>query len=230
MTDCEQKPKQKILRRVAQADPDVVCYTEAIQSALPPGFTIEPSADYGYSNTGLRRKVVLWSKHPWTTVDESGYSGMPSGRFISGVSGGIRFVGVCIPWRDAHVDTGRQDRSRWEEHLSYCRGLGKILEQYSRSAAPICVLGDFNQQIPRGTQPKHVYMSLLGAIPERFTISTFGMDDSEGKRLIDHFVVCPRLTAEAVEILPRISPDGTRLSDHAGILTALRVNRATQGG
>jgi hypothetical protein len=33
--------------------------------------------------------------------------------------GPIRFVGVCIPWRDAHVRTGRRDRAPWEDHLRF---------------------------------------------------------------------------------------------------------------
>jgi hypothetical protein len=33
--------------------------------------------------------------------------------------GPIRFVGVCIPWRDAHVRTGRRDRAPCEDHLRF---------------------------------------------------------------------------------------------------------------
>jgi len=215
-----------IQQRIAGADPDVVCYTEVLRSVLPGGYTIEADADYGYSNTGEKRKVVLWSKHPWTDVDRFGDPKLPSGRYASGVTGGVRFVGVCIPWRDAHVKTGRKDREPWEDHLSYCHGLGDLLERYARCAEPICVFGDFNQRIPRTTQPEHVFEALLSAIPKGFRIHTEGLKDAEGNRLIDHLAVSPALEAHVEEILPRFAPDGTRLSDHVGLLTKLKLEKA----
>lgn len=218
-----------IQRRIADVDPDVVCYTEVIRSTVPKeGFMIEASPDYGYSNTGEKRKVILWSKSPWTEFDDNGGPNLPTGRFVSGVAGGIRFVGVCIPWRDAHVKTGRRDRNPWEDHLLYCRELGRILKTFSRSELPICVLGDYNQRIPRQFQPQHVFDALLEAIPKQFRIATKGMIDKDGKSLIDHITVSPDLNLTIEEIIPRISPDGTRLSDHVGVFATLQPNRANK--
>lgn len=212
-----------ISRKIAEIDPDVVCYTEVLRSVLPEGFTIESNADFGYSNTGQKRKVILWSKYPWVHFDEVGDSDLPPGRFVSGIVGGIRFVGVCIPWRDAHVKTGRKDRKPWQDHLSYCAGLGNILKRYSRSNEPQCILGDFNQRIPRVSQPEYVSKALLSAFPEGFRIATEGMEDADGKRLIDHFAISPSLTANIEKVLPRFAPDGTRLSDHVGVMARLRI-------
>ena len=36
------------------------------------GFTIQSEDDYGYKNPGARRKVVLWSKRTWESVDSFG--------------------------------------------------------------------------------------------------------------------------------------------------------------
>jgi exonuclease III len=218
-----------IRKKIEEADPDVVCYTETNRSTLPEqGFVIAADANYGYPNTGEKRKVILWSKCAWSECDVFGGAGLPSGRFISGVTGGIRFVGVCIPWRDAHVRTGRRDREPWEDHFSYCKELGDILERYSRSKVPICVLGDYNQRIPKGTQPQRAYDALIEAIPGQFDIVTKGILDPDGKSLIDHFAVSPELSAEGVEVLHRLTPDGTRLSDHVGVVTTLKINKANK--
>ncbi len=220
--------RQEIIREIiAKADPDVVCYTEVIRANLPTeGYAIESDPDYGYTNTGERRKAILWSKHPWSELDRLDDPSLPSGRYVAGVTAGIRFIGVCIPWRDAHVRTGRKDRQPWEDHLAYCRALGNILQKYSQSDVPICILGDYNQRIPRGTQPVSVFEALLGAIPKQFAIATAGMKDAEGKSLIDHVAVSQGLQAKVEEIIPRFATDGTRLSDHVGVLTTLTKTNA----
>lgn len=210
-----------IQERVAAIDADVVCHTEVVRTMIPEGHSIESHPDYGYPNEGGRRKVVLWSKQPWTEVDTVGDDELPSGRFASGITGGVRFVGVCIPWRDAHVKTGRRDRTCWEDHLSYCRGLARVLNGYTAHRMPTCVVGDFNQRIPRLGQPLTVAKALSDAIPPDFTIATAGMKDNEGNDLIDHFAVSPGLSISITRIVPRFADDGTRLSDHVGVAAVL---------
>ncbi len=185
------------------------------------GHSIESDPDYGYPNEGGRRKVILWSKQPWTDFDTIGDKEMPSGRFVSGITDGVRFVGVCIPWSDAHVTTGRRDRACWEDHLSYCRGLARVLAEYSKHRTPLCVVGDYNQRIPRAGQPVDVATALTEAIPAGFTIATEGMKDDEGADLIDHFTVSPDFAISITQIIPRIAKDGTRLSDHVGVAAYL---------
>ncbi len=84
-----------IRERITELDPDVICFTETITSMVPEAYRIESGADYGYPHDGDRRKVVLWSKNPFTEIDIVGDADMPSGRFVAGVAGGIRFIGVC---------------------------------------------------------------------------------------------------------------------------------------
>jgi hypothetical protein len=217
------KAGRLIQATVAALDADTVCYTEVVRTMIPEGYSIEAEPDYGYPNDGDRRKVVLWSKVPWTDVDTVGDAEMPSGRFVSGRAGGIRFVGVCIPWRNAHVKTGRRDRSCWEDHLAYCRRLGRVLARYATEGRPMCVVGDFNQRIPRAGQPVHVAKALADAIPAGFRVATKGLKDAEGADLIDHFVVSPDLIFSNPQIVPRFSSNGTRLSEHVGVVVSVET-------
>ena len=98
-----------------------------------------------------------------------------------GLTMGICFIGVCIPWQSAHVSTGRKDRKSWEDHLVYCRGLTRIIEKYRKEDFPVCVLGDYNQRIPRVRQPVEVAKALAACFPSDFSICTAGMNDLEGK-------------------------------------------------
>ena len=147
---------RRIKEIVASTNPDLICFTEATAPMLPEsGYSIESDADYGYTGTAGRRKVILWSSEPWCEVDLGGNGAFPGGRFVCGVTHGIRFVGVCIPWRDAHVRTGRKDRAAWEDHLVYLDALSESLGNMG-SDTPVCVLGDYNQRIPRTRQPQEV--------------------------------------------------------------------------
>lgn len=212
------KREKLITTLIAQIDPDVVCYTEVNRNTIPDGHIIEADPDYGYPHNGQRLKVLLWSKHPWKEVDTVGDPDLPTGRYASGITQDIRFIGVCIPWKDAHVRNGRKDREPWQDHLAYCEGLSRIIEAHSASSHPICILGDYNQRIPRLYQPEHIAKALLHAIPNDFTFITQGLKDNEDKQLIDHICVSPSLTASATQILPHTTPDGTRLTDHMGVL------------
>jgi hypothetical protein len=97
-----------------------------------------------------RRKVVLWSRRRWSDFDAVGRPGVPPGRFACGTTqtpaGTLRIAGVCIPWRGAHVSTGRRDRAPWADHLAYLDGLADIARDLH---GPHIVLGDFNQRTPR---------------------------------------------------------------------------------
>ena len=218
------KRGKRIAEQIGRTAPDVACYTEILGSSIPQGHTIEADADYGYPDTGEKRKVVLWSKSPWMDVDCVGDSVMPSGRFISGITQGTRVVGVCIPWKDAHVRTGRRDREPWEDHLAYCDGLKCVLQRYASGNEPVCILGDYNQRIPRINQPEPVYKALMDAIPGSFTIITEKMKDPDGKRLIDHVALSGSLYGEVIEIISRMAEDGTRLSDHSGVVVNLTTD------
>ena len=77
-----------ILNRIDRHSPGIVCLTETHAGLLSrDGHTICSQPDYGYPVTEGRRKVILWSREPWERTDDLGIDSLPSGRFVSGVTG-----------------------------------------------------------------------------------------------------------------------------------------------
>ncbi len=153
------KPGNEIRDRIHAEAADVICLTETHEGFLgDPANTICSHANYGYPLRAGRRKALLWSRNPWTDIDEIGSPDLPGGRFIKGRTrtpiGAINSVGVCIPWAAAHVSSGRRDRRRWADHTAYIAGLKQVLRRFPRDTV---VIGDFNQKIPRTRAPKLVY-------------------------------------------------------------------------
>ena len=212
-----------ILQLMASENPDVACLTEVMLNTIPNGHVILSDPDYGYENTKGRHKVVLWSQSPWLEIDTLGSQELPSGRFVTGVTNGIRFVGVCIPWSQAHVKTGRKDRAAWQDHLAFLEGLRKLLSKYLQDSKPICVLGDFNQRIPRERQPENVYEALIRTFQKGFSIATQNTRDPAGKLLIDHLAVDNQLNVSIPGFLPKTTSDGMKLTDHTGVFATLYV-------
>ncbi len=213
--------KRQVIRHLLDAEaPDVICLTETPVEVFQPGqgYLITSQPDYGYPNPGNRRKVALWSRTPWSQVDTIGDEAMPPGRFVAGVSVGIRFVGVCIPWSMAHVTTGRKDRKPWEDHYAYLEGLRRVLAAYEAEPEPICVLGDFNQRIPPRNQ--RAYEMLLHALGPRMTIHTLGLRGSDGKLMVDHIATTEEIDIQIEAIIER-RQQNSRLSDHDGLRAIL---------
>ena len=82
-------------------DSDIICVTEGYESLLPrDGYIISSNEDYGYQITKGRRKVILWSKSKWTDIDQIGSEKIPTGRYISGITNGIKIIAgiviVCV--------------------------------------------------------------------------------------------------------------------------------------
>ena len=185
-------------------DSDIICITEGYESLLPKhGFTISSNEDYGYRITKGRRKVILWSKNEWKDIDQLGSEKIPSGRYISGTTNGIKIVGVCIPWRFAHVSTGRKDRKPWEDHLSF-------IENLNLENQRTILLGDFNQNIPKKSQPKVAYSALNNLIN--------GMDLLTSNMGLIHIVVSNDLKADNVQKILTGSN-----SDHNGISCSIKI-------
>ena len=188
---------------IDQFDSDIICLTEGYENLLPKdGYIISSHEDYGYKSKNGRRKVILWSKNEWTDIDQLGSKEIPSGRFISGVTSGIRIIGLCIPWRFAHVSTGRKDRKPWEDHLSFIQNL-------SFSNQKTIILGDFNQNIPKKNQPEIVFSSLNNMI-DGFNLLTTNMG-------LIHIVISTDLIAESIE---KIATKNN--SDHDGINCSIK--------
>jgi hypothetical protein len=166
-----------------------------------------------------RRKVLLWSRRPWSQVDSEGHPSLPGGRFVAGVTetplGAVSVTGVCIPWRAAHVSTGRKDRKPWQDHHDYLTYLPQS-RSFAASGLPRIVVGDFNVRIPRKYTPKLIYEELM-AIFERWEIPTAGPIPVIDQLVVDHVAHSPELTAIGVSGWPK-DLTGVKLSDHPGTM------------
>ncbi len=172
---------ENLSRAFFGAGADLWCATEAMMEFFPDRSNcIAADPDYGYEPVPGRRKAVLWSRNGWRDVDTIGHPRLPGGRSVAGTTetsaGALRVIGICIPWAAAHVSTGRRDRRRWEDHLSYLEGLKDILAD---TATPCVVLGDFNQAIPRKHAPKRVWTALQDAFGPGFRFATERLADGE---------------------------------------------------
>ena len=209
-----------IKNKLAAPDCDVLCVTEGFAGIFPEGgHVIDAGPDWGYPVREGRRKVLLWSKRPWTDPDTLGSNELPSGRFARGVTQAscgatLTVIGVCIPWRDAHVRTGSKDRKPWQDHEAWLAGFQALRCQDSESRT--VVLGDFNQKIPRAWVPHKTHEALLRAI-KGFEVATRGALPGAPRLSIDHILHTPDLARCSLGIWPGKGAGGKHLSDHFGV-------------
>lgn len=213
-------------RRLCDLSTPVICLTEGYSDLLPCSrHVITSELDYGYPLQAGRRKVLLWSQEPWREVATLKASPLPPGRFVAGTTetplGAVRFVGICIPWRDAHVCTGRRDRQPWQDHLTYLQHLSAILSQRDMTL-PTILLGDFNQRVPRGRQPESVFAALTNALSCGFELATAGQIPGAPECSIDHLATTSTLRPLCVEHLSRYDANGVSVSDHFGLRVVLQ--------
>jgi endonuclease/exonuclease/phosphatase family metal-dependent hydrolase len=209
----ETKAGKRIKQIIKHIDADIFVLTEGCKELLPEGFVLDGGTDWGYESTDeRRRKVLLWSRYPYVDASNGDGFQLPGGRFIAATVrhpvGDIRVYGVCIPWKDAHVRSGRKDRAAWEDHVTYLQGLRQLIEQPN---APLVVLGDFNQRIPRVSQPIQVAEQLSRCMEGLQVCTTLSLD----KPLIDHIAISNHFSSSNVEIISDGDEQG-RLSDHRG--------------
>ena len=211
---------------IQRRDAEVVCLTETHEHwPMDGGHWIWAEPDYGYEQRGDRRKVGLWSRHPWSDVDAIGDPGLPSGRFVAGTTetsiGPVRLVGVCIPWRAAHVSSGRRDRAPWEDHVIYLGTLAGLIAKWL-DGPPLAVVGDYNQRMPRRRTPVAVHEELDRAFAP-LTVVTTGPVPGLDAQVIDHVAVGPGLIARSVGGISRMVDD-RRVSDHDGVVVDLAMS------
>jgi len=216
----ETKAGKRIQRIIEQIDADIFVLTEGCKELMPEGFVLDGGTDWGYeSEDKRRRKVLLWSRYPLVDPSQGKGFHLPEGRFIAATVrhpiGDIRIYGVCIPWKDAHVRTGRKDRTPWEDHSTYLEGLRQLVEQ---PKSPLVVLGDFNQRIPRVSQPVLVAEQLSRCMDGLQVCTALPLD----KPLIDHIAVSQELVSNKVEVIPDHDSEG-RLSDHRGVIAEFTI-------
>lgn len=204
------QPRGRLVEQtLLSAQPEIACLTEIGRPLLrPQGHAVFSEEDYGYRRIEGQRKVQLWSRDQWTRIDTVGHPSLPHGRFASGITQGVRFVGVCAPGVDAHVHMGRRDRLRWEEHILFWVTLKEVLKQLVARPEPLILLGDFNQQVPHRRQPIRVYRSLLDALPDGYYICSACLKDASSRYLVDHVAVPENAKVYIQSILQRRTETG----------------------
>ena len=219
----------EIRNRIEEHDPEIICLTETYDTMLSNGgHSIYSQADYGYPIKQGRRKVALWSKHPWQHTDDLGWPSMPPGRFISGITqtslGEVTVVGVCIPWAMSRVrGSSTEKRKMWQDHREYLHGLEKVLSEIPSHR--LILMGDFNQRfVSRSNIPSDIRSALGEAIPQGVTVATSTLG-YQGRRTIDHIALSDDLAVESLGVISNI--DGSRkLSDHFGVFAYLSARDA----
>ena len=211
----------RVSKTLSDPDCDVLCVTEGGKGIFPAGgYPICGGPDWGYPPEWEGcRKVLLWSKWPWSNCDALGSDALPPGRFVAGITdtphGSLTVVGVCIPWFNAHVRDGRKKCRRWQEHEKWLAGFDTL--SYRRATEKTVVLGDFNQRIPWTWGKKRAYEALLQAF-RGFAISTKGDLPGAPHRAIDHIAHTPDLALDGrIERWPKRHEKYKPLSDHFGV-------------
>lgn len=206
----------RVAKTLSAPDPDIIVVTEGVRNLLPrEGQAVDAGDDWGYGTKPDRRKVIAWSRFPLSLVSVA-EAGAARGRLAVATAtppeGAVRVIGVCIPWRDAHVSTGRSDATAWSEHMEYLDQLQELLTGLDNTV-PTVIAGDFNQRIPRVRQPTRVAERLAEVLAD-WTIHTAG--DFEHGPHIDHIASNEHLGCQDATDWPGIDELG-RLSDHAGV-------------
>ena len=199
---------------------DIVCVTEGCADILPAGgHIIDAGPEWGDGIEEARRKVLVWSRRRWSAVDTGISAALPGGRLVAGITltalGPLTVLGVCIPWRDAHVRSGRKRRSQWQEHEAWLAGFENLPYRHARRRTVI--LGTFNQRIPRQTQPKGVHAALLHAF-EGFSFATAGNLEGAPGGALDHIAHTPDMApVGGIGLWPRNDRRDRRLSGQFGV-------------
>ena len=219
----------EILSRIDRHGPEIVCLTETHVGLISQrGHVICSQADSGYKVIENRRKVMLWSREPWSRVDDSGPDSMPPGRFVSGVThtsvGQVTVIGVCIPWFGSRTEArrGAERRMRWEDHEQYLDGLTEFLERKEKKR--LIVMGDFNQAIGPGSRaPAELRLALQNAFSRRMRVATADLS-FQGRRSIDHIALSSDWTIGSLWAICNIH-EGRKLSDHFGVFADVFVRQ-----
>ena len=205
---------------LTDADPDIICLTEAFSATLPEhGHVIEAGVGNPVADRKGAKKVLLWSRNEWSDASSAELFN-PPGRIASGRTstkiGPLRIIGICIPWPASNTPRFGGDRRLWEDHLGFLAPLGSLLSSQLETSV---VFGDFNQRLPRKRQPVHVADALEQAL-SNVILPTRNFRSEDGDDTIDHIAHTPDLQASEIRELRR-HQDGLRLSDHFGVMASI---------
>ena len=216
-----------MVERIREEAPDIVCLTEGHEASLAdmPGHTLSSRGAYWSASLESERKVLLWSKAPWTDVkalpEVSAISGVVSA-VTEGPLGPVRVVGVCIPYHMASPFGAEERAKPWSIHVAYLEALAPAVHALRESGPPVMVIGDFNQRVPSEWGVHDVRAKFDHAFAH-FDIVTRGDVPGLGEPSIDHIAVTRELRAKTVLGLSRFDADSRPLSDHFGVFAELEA-------
>ena len=212
---------RRIRAALKVSDCDVLCVTEGFVGIFPDvGHVIKASQGWGYSVKDDRRKVLLWSKRPWADTDDTarkGYRAAGSSKAVTQAAAGtiLTIVGVCIPWRGAHCNSGRKDRKPGQDHRAWLAEFARL--RSTLTATRFVVLGDFNQRIPRQWIPRSRLPRQGAAAGARGARDrNCGQLVGSPRPTIDHIAHSLDLKPLCVKVWLDKDAGGMRLSDHLG--------------
>lgn len=239
--------RNEILNRIKGHCPEVVCLTEASIGLLSDsGCRILSQPDQSSIKKGLgdrRRIVLLWSRNPWTDINDLGSESLRRGRFVSGVTetsiGEVAVVGICIPW-SASPYVG-SNVPRWKHHRQYSGILqGVLKEAYEKASGKrLIIMGDLNLKLglpwrpsskPSSIDHSQARLTLEKAIPAGVTIVTRDIKYKRNRinyRGIDHIALSEDLRTNSLRAINDFTEDGMRLSDssHFGVVAQISAQK-----
>lgn len=222
--------RSEIRKRIEFHAPEIICLTEGRFGLLPQeGDTIHSQLDEHTIRKSMEdewRKVFLWSRNPWKSMDDLGDKSLRCGRFVSGVTetslGEVTVVGICIPWHES--PRRGSGVPHWKHHRQYSEILRGVLKEAHEKVfgKRLIIMGDFNhylepQRRPSSSKRAQARSALEKAIPEDMTIVTKDLK-FEGKRGVDHIVLSEDLVAECRDTISNIHSSPKELSDHFGVV------------
>lgn len=208
-------PEQVALRdQIAALDPDIVFLTETDTGMLP----MAEVAAYPHWNRRrtTERTVIVFSKSGLIAADSipAVATRMAAGTATT-ATGPVDCVGVCVPY-DGARHRKHEPLPRWQAHLDFLQNLGAFMSSRD-SDRPLILAGDFNQTVPRSRAPRLVFEALTTAIGPALNCVTKDLRNERARALIDHVFVSSHFSVQKIQLLPGMSPEGRRLSDHDGI-------------
>ena len=174
---------------------------------------------------------MMWSRHPWTNVDDLGHPDLPRGRFVSATTetpvGPIDVLGVCIPWHMANVQYGDRNRKPWQDHVTYLEILVDLLAEWP-TERPVVVAGDFNQRLTDPMTRGGARYEAMYRCFDQMDMPTIGVVPGWPREENDHIATRGLMTTNVLG-WPNVV-DGVRCSDHGGVLIdVVPGSRATAG-
>lgn len=217
---------QELSRRIASAEPELICLTEAYEASLADcgGYSISTAGVVWSPVREGERKVLLWSREAWEEPDPIDAKAVAAGACISAVTrtsiGRVRVVGVCMPYRFA-APLGMHPKPKvWTQMIAFLDAFAPVLAAMRSRGLPTILIGDFNQFLPRIGGSKAAEAALAEVMRD-MVVATEGPIPVVGRPAIDHVVHTKDLRSSNLVGLDHHMPDGRRISDHFGLTVEL---------